>query len=192
MLLQTALLATSVVLGLFAMSFTPYEKIYSDGVWHTQFNLDPLYPMRQSLMIFGLIACLSGPAFLAYEIVRKNGRGIDLVLHLSMILLTCTIGWAAFPYWANGMFQAYIGRAPWADFDPKPLIAGTWIGEEWRLGVLIVVLISFCAIPLLFLLGVVFSIEQRTWRKGIATALCLVLTAAFFCLSPNYWNWFGD
>lgn len=189
---QTALLVLTISLGLFAMTLTPYWKIYTDGVWHTQFRLDPLYPVRRSLMIFGLAACALSPCLLAYEIVKNKWRGNDVILHLSMVLLTCTIGWAAFPYWANGLFQAYIGRAPWADFDPQPLINSTWIGPGWAAGVLILMLISLAASPLLLLLALVFSIEQKSWRQGIAVVLCLGLTATFFVFSPNYWGWFFD
>jgi hypothetical protein len=194
--LQTLLLILTISLGLFAMTFTPYEKIYIDGAWYTQFDLDPLYAVRRCLMIYGFVVCILSPCLLAYELIRKKWRGNDIVLHLSMVLLSCTIGWAAYPYWVNGMFQAYIGRAPWGDFDPRPLImhtwVSTWIAPGWPIGVLILFLVSLLAIPSLLLLALIFSIRERIWSKGIATALNLGMTAAFFFLSPNYWRWFWD
>jgi hypothetical protein len=190
--LQTALLILTGAVGLFAMTFTPYERIYTDGVWHTEFRLDPLYSERRVLMTVGLVACVLSLCFLLCEFVRNKWRGGDIVLHLSMILLCCTIGWAAFPYWVNCVFQAYLGLVPMSDFDPKPLITQTWVGRGWPIGVVILFYGSLLAIPLLLLLALVFSLEQKTWLKGIASGLCLALTAAFFFLSPDYWNWFWD
>jgi hypothetical protein len=76
--------------------------------------------------------------------------------------------------------------------DPKALMPETWIGDFWRLGVLLIFLAVLCLGPILFVLNATFCITIRRWKQGLATSACLALTAAIFFLSPNYWGWFAD
>lgn len=197
-LLQSVILALMLILTPYAMTFTPYEGIYSEGVWNTPFHLDPLYTLRASLIATGLLAGFLSFVLLVWEIIRNNWRGSDFILQISMTLCSLSIGWAAFPYWVNGMFQAFSGnphvleKAPVLNFDPKALMPAIWIDGVWYLGVLLIFVVAIIAIPILLLFNFTFSIKHRTWKQGIATAICLAIPIAIFFLSPNYLRWLGD
>lgn len=198
--LQSMVLVVMLLLTPYAMTFSPYEGIYTDKAWPATLHLDPLYPVRAGLIVGGLIGAVLSVALLIWELIRKSTQvlemsmGSDLILQMSITICSLSIGWAAFPYWVNGVFQAYIGNAPLSSlslFDPQYLMPTIWIGEIWSLGVLLIFVTALCAFPILFLFNLGFSIRNKTWKQGIATIACLAITAAIF-LSPGYFRWFAD
>src|SRR6266498_4822006 len=128
--IQVRLLLVLLVMGLICMFFKPYEGVYATGVWHATYTLDPLYPIRAVLIAVGLAGGVISIGLLIWKILT-GGEAVDLHLQLSMTLASLAIGWAAFPYWVNGIFQAYLGNAPKADFDPQALMPASWINPIW-------------------------------------------------------------
>src|SRR5215471_6720363 len=114
--LQAVILAMLVIAAPFAMSMTPYEGIYDSGVWKAQFHMDPLNPTRVILIVAGLVASCASVGSLVWELSRAANQILELkmlehlVLKTSITLCSISIGWAAFPYWVNGVFQAYSGN----------------------------------------------------------------------------------
>lgn len=191
-LCQGIILLLMLALTPYAITFSPYVGIYTDGVWFTSLDLDPLYWVRVSLIIFGLLGAILSLVFLTWEIVRGGWKGSDLILQLSMVLCSLSIGWRSFPYWVNGMFQAYSGNARLSDFDPKALMPEIWVGQIWTYVVLIIYLLAFIGIPIILLANIVLIIRRKTWKQGIGTAICLTIISIVFICSPDYWRWLAD
>jgi len=185
------LLVVMVILALFCMLFKPYGGIYVDGVWRAAYTLDPLYPLRVVLILAGLAGGVISIGLLVWETARA-GESIDLNLQLSMTLASLAIGWAAFPYWVNGVFQAYIGNAPTADFDPQALMPANWINPVWYGTVVGLFLVSIVAVPPVIVCCLLLSVRSRNRRKLLASALWLSITFALFWLSPHYAAWLWD
>ena len=206
--LHIGILILLVIIAPLAMTFTPYEGILEDGVWSAQFQLDPLNRLRIILISLGLVSACVSVALLFRELVKAANEVLqvslaqNLVTKTSFTLCSLTIGWAAFPYWINGVFQAFSGNPhvleqarlldTILDFDPKALMPETWIGDFWRLGVLLIFMAVLCLAPILFVLNVVFCMKIKVWKQGLATSACLALSAAIFFLSPNYLGWLCD
>lgn len=175
----------------YAMSFTPYEKIYSDGIWNTPFHLDPLFPVRVVLIVAGWLGGILSLILCLREWLNKHRSKSDKVFLMSMALCSLSIGWAAFPYWVNGMFQAYLGNAAISDFDPKALIPTTWLGGIWYFGTLAIYLCACFIAPVLLMANFKLRQQQPELRTALTT-LCLLVSAAIFFLSPNYVRWLAD
>jgi hypothetical protein len=202
--LQRIILLLLLMTSPYAMSFLPYEGIYADGVWKAPFHLDPLYYMRASLIWGGLLAGLICLILLFWELGNASNLILqpslvrEVILDTSVTLCSLTIGWAAFPYWVNGMFQAFSGnprvleKTDILNFDPFALMPAVWLGSIWSFAVYIIILLDIIVVPIFFLLTLFVSIKTKTWKQGIATILCLSISLAVFYLSPNYLNWFGD
>lgn len=201
-LIQAIILGLLLVVAPYAMSFAPYESIYTYGAWHTPFHLDPLYRIRAILIGLGIISGAFSVLLLISVLIRKllwqgdvvlqTRNASDLILQMSMALCSATIGWGAYPYWVNGVYQAYSGDGPLWVFDPKALMPSIWIDGIWYFGVLIIFLTALIGIPLLFLSNLVLTPIARTWKRGIVTALCLLLIPVIFFLSPGYFKWLAD
>lgn len=190
-LLQRIILFLVLLASPYAMTFTPYERIYTEGVWNTPFDSDPLYLLRAGLITAGWLAGFLSFVSLVWGLSQRNWKGRDLVLEASITLCSLSIGWAAFPYWINGLFQAYSGNAQVVDFDPKALIPTVWMGGIWYLGVLAIYLCVCIVSPILLLINFVLF-EKRFWKQCVATSICLTISAAIFFLSPNYLRWLAD
>jgi hypothetical protein len=196
-LIQTALLAPLLLAAPFAMSFTAYERICSD----VPIQADTLYGVRATFIIGGLIASTLSVAALIWELIKRFNEIIeprmvrDLVLQASMAMRSVSVGWAAFPYWVNGVFQAYRGNGPDCTlnvYDPKDLMPMIWIGEVWRLGVLLILFVSFFLGLWLLLVSVVLLIKEREWRQCVPTLICLTITVAALFLQSGYGTWLAD
>lgn len=191
-----SLVAQIIILGLlllsapYAMSFTPYERIATDGVWNAPIRLDPMYSIRAGLIIGGLVCALSSFSLLLYTIIKRCGS--DLILRASLTLCSIYIGWAVFPYWVNGMFQAYSGNAPVDDFDPKALIPMIWIGEIWRLGALTVLFGAFWLGIVLLIFNTGNLIKYKDIWRRVAVYICLAIIGIIMILSPHHGRWLID
>lgn len=198
---QGALLCLILLLSPVAMTFGPYEGIYTQENWRDALRLDPLYLVRAFLISGAMIAGVLSTGLLVVDLVRnvnvvlQPDLGARLILQGSMAMCSLSVGWAAFPYWVNGVFQAYPGAAPVSYtflYDPKNLIPMTWIGEVWRLGVLLIMIIVVSGGPILFLFNLALSFITRNWKKAVATTVCLLISAAVLFSSPNYLRWLAD
>lgn len=191
--LHAYLVVLTLALAACAGTLKPYDGVFAEGVWHASLRLDPLFEVRRTFMALGVIFCVSSLSIWVWGASKKHSSGSEIVLHSSLTLFCLTIGWAGYPYFANGVFRSYLGNFPRPlDLDPKPLISNTWIGDWWFLGVWALILSCFVLIPFLALLAIVFSFEEKQWRRAAATALSLAGSAAFFLAAPNYLKWFGD
>lgn len=200
-LLQTMTLACLLIATPFAMTFVPYEKIYIQGLWHTQLHSDPLYRVRSAFVIGGMFATLFSVGALIWELIREDNEGKwdlrKLVLSLSMVVCSISIGWRSFPYWVNGVFHAYSSNdfpseARVFDLDPKGLLPEIWIGDYWSLGVVLITGIAYIGIPILFVLSAVLAYREKTWRRALGTAAILAIAALTYLWAPKYWEWFFD
>lgn len=189
-----------ILLAPLATLFTPYEGIF-EGNWRGSLHMDSLYHLRAGLIIAGMVAAVVSVGLVVVELVKRFNvvlepiDGTNLVLQMSMAICSLSLGWAAFPYWINGVFQAYSGNAPVPYtylYDPKDLIPMIWIGEVWRLGAIGTMFSVVFAGPILFLANLGLSFVTKSWKKGVATAICLTISAAVFFSSPDYLNWLGD
>lgn len=198
---QGAVLCIILLLSPVAMSFSPYEGIYTQENWRDALRLDPLYVVRAALICGAMIGGVVSAALLVLDLVRNINvvlhpdLGARLILQGSMAICSLSLGWAAYPYWVNGVLRAYSGTAPVSYtflYDPKNLMPMTWIGEAWRLGVLLIMIAVVCAGPVLFLFNVALSFITKNWKKTVATAGCLLISVAVFFSSPNYLRWLAD
>lgn len=191
-----------VLVGFYAMTFTPYDGIYGSGVWGTDFSLDPRYGIRAALITTGLVGgALSVFTLLlaiSVKLIRRDLRAGDLPLQAAMSLVSLCVGWLMFPYWVNGVFQAFAGnrevltRMPILDFDPKALMPESWFGDSWWLVAFpMFYLISF-GLPFLLLADVCYAFLTRNWRQAAFIACCLFLTGALVYLSPGFGGWLVD
>lgn len=173
------------------MSFAPYHRIYTDGVWNSVLQSDPTFRTRAVFILGGMLAAIVSMCLLVWEIAKGSENGSIRILQASMALCSIQIGWVAFPYWVNGVFQATTS-GPHADLDPKALMPAIWVGEIWRLTASLAYMIALAFIIALFVFNIQNLLSKRTWKQGLATVLCLVLTFSIFYLTPSYMEWLAD
>jgi hypothetical protein len=195
---QRCLLLLLLVTGLFSMSLTADATIYSgEPIQH-----DPLYTLRAIIVAGGLISPFLSLALLLWHIERANDQCLDtfifsnMLWHSSAVICSFCLGWGAFPYWASGAFQAYLGNGPEGPliaFDPKRLMPAIWVGEVWYLGMICILVVAILLSMAIFVLSVcTLMINPRTWKECLLTMLCLAASASLFWLDDNYVTWFMD
>ena len=102
----TAMLGLLLTLSPWAMSFEPSAAIYRDGVWAKTYVHDDSYRVRETFILFGLLAGASSLVS-AFRLVRGD-RSYSVNLTTASVLAAClTLGWCLYPYWTNGVYQAY-------------------------------------------------------------------------------------
>lgn len=78
------------------------------------------------------------------------------------------------------------------DQDPKSLIPMIWIGDLWRLPVLLLYLLCYVGVPTLSVVAFV-AFWRRRFVAGIVTAVCIIITLVFMLgFSPDYVTWLMD
>jgi len=200
--LQVLILCSLTLLGLYAMTFTPYDGVSSRGVWGTDFRLDPKYHVRAALIVVGLlggaVSLLTLLLPIMLKLIRRRPIERDLPLQASMSLASLCIGWLMFPYWTNGVFQAFAGnrevlaRMPVLDFDPKALMPATWFGSSWWLVTFSLAYMTWLGVPLLIVAAIAYGLWTRHWKQAILIIGCLSLIAALLYLSPSFGGWMAD
>jgi hypothetical protein len=181
--LSLGLLLLLVALAPFAMSFPPYPA-YS--------STDALQPRRVALVLLGLIVAVV--AFVEFVARARHSRGDTIALaSFAAVFIACAVvGWRSYPYWATGVYQVGIGAFPQMDQDPKRLIPMTWIGELWRLPVLLLYPLCYVAVPTLSVATIV-AFGRRRFVAGIITAACIGITLLFMLgFSLDYVAWLMD
>lgn len=187
--IQPLLLAALLVAAPFAISFKAYEKICSN----LPIQADPLYLLRAVFIIGGLTIAILSVAMLVWVISKQ--RFEYLVSQLSMTLCSFTIGWVYFPFWVNGVFQAYRGNGPDCPlniYDPKYLPPAIWLGGIWQLGAILNYILVMAGGLALFALAIFLLLVNRDWKQGGLTLICLALTLAIIILFPGCATWVLD
>jgi len=67
-----------------------------------------------------------------------------------------------------------------------------WIGDLWRLPVLLLYLICYIAIPLLVVASFIGFLKRRFVPAGITTACTAVAVVPMIWFSPDYVIWLMD
>jgi hypothetical protein len=199
---QALILGVLVILGIYAMTFTPYEAVFAKGVWGTDFRLDPQFRLRATLIGTGLAgAALSVLVLLlafSLKVIRGDEEEGDFPLQAAVTLVSMSIGWLAFPYWVNGVFQAFTGnravlaRMPVLDFDPKALMPASWLGGCWWWLAFFLFYLLALGIPVLALTDLAYALWTRRWRQAGLIACCLAVVSAIVYLQPNFGGWLAD
>ena len=184
--IQNKLPVISTVLVVILLSAVPFASRFTPD------PSDPGLRLVQTIVVAAglIVACLSIiPVHLSLVASRSWHRTAMLY---SACLVCFAIGWHCLPYWATGVYARDLGIFPSADMDPKRLIPMTWIGEIWRIGVLLVALITGVSSPLL--IGVaVHSAVHRRWLDAGLTVVFAVLAGGFlFWLQRDYTGWLMD
>jgi len=193
---QVVLLLALIALTPYAMSFKPFERIYTDGSYDAPHSEDPLYHKRVFMIGFGLIASFICLACAVVGLILKPRVKPLSMLKFSIALCALTLGWRTYPYWINGIHRVYTQHTDVAIrscFDPKPLMPMVWLGGIYQLSNLVLFLVIFFgAVGLIT--GIVHSLTRKE-EKGLALWIVpvmlgiIILTLIF---SPEYMTWFMD
>jgi hypothetical protein len=175
-----ALLAALLVLTPYAMSLPLMEGVG-----------DNFYAQRVVLVLLGLCTTLIAGCELIAVLWRKRSDILGLTAFVAAFLACAVIGWRSFPYWATGIYRS-IGAFGLRDHDPKSFIPMIWIGELWRLPVLLLYLVCYAMVPLLMAAATI-ALWRRRFTVGAVCATCTGLVAIFmFRFSPDYITWLID
>jgi hypothetical protein len=181
--LSLGLLLVLVALAPYAMSFQPYPA-YS--------STDPLQSRRVALVLLGLATAVVG--FVEFVVnARSAPRDLLGIAAFASVFLACAVvGWRSYPYWATGVYQVGIGAFPPMDQDPKRMIPMIWIGDFWRLPIILLYLLCYVGVPVLAIAAIVAFVRRR-FVAGITTALCIGIVLVFMLgFSPDYLIWLMD
>ena len=181
--ISLALLLLLVALAPLAMSLPPYPA-YS--------STDALQPRRILLVLLGLTTAVTALIELI-AMVRRRPRDFVTSATCAAVVLACAVvGWRSYPYWTTGVYQVGIGAFPPMDQDPKRLIPMIWIGDLWRLPVLLLYLLCYVAVPALSVAAII-AFWRRRFVSGITTAICVGIVLVFMLgFSPDYVTWLMD
>jgi hypothetical protein len=187
------LLVIAVLLALtpYAMTFTPFQGIYSFGPYEAAYDTDPLQARRVGLVAFGLCGTVLASLELLWVLYRRS-QVSSMLTCVAAWFACAVVGWKSFPYWVTGVFAAYSGRAPLADFDPKGLIPMIWLGELWRFGVLLLYPMALLVAPAALVASILCFRRRAYVRSAIPLACASIGLVFLFCFSPDYLGWLMD
>lgn len=191
-LVSLLLLLGLLALTPYAMSFEPYAGIYEEGVAATDHTADTLWGRRVALVAFGLVA--TGVAEVEFlRVFRRRPRDLFAVVAAGAVLLAVAVlGWRSYPYWATGVYRVCERGEFTFEFDPKSLIPMVWVGELWRMPVVLL----YPVVPFVALYGLIIA-GCALFRRRAAPALVILfaigVAALFFVdFSPDYMTWLMD
>ncbi len=180
--LSLGLLLVLLTLAPFAISLPPCAA----------YTTDSLYLWRSAAVLFGLVATIAAFAEFVVSLLRTRANIIAIVPFAAAFLACAVVGWRSYPYWAAGAYQVHIGTFPRIDLDPKGVAPMVWIGELWRLPVLLLEIACWLAAPLLGAMGIV-AIYRRQVLCGSITVLCVgIALTCMLRFSPEYGAWLID
>lgn len=185
------LLGVLLALAPYALTFTPFQGIYTAGVYEAPYDTDPRHALRVALVVFGL--CATAAASLEGVVLVRGRPALPSILTFAAAWFACAVlGWRSFPYWVTGVYAAYSGRAPHPDLDPKALIPMTWLGELWRLGVLALYPLAVVIVPAAIVASILL-LRRRAYASSAVPVVCAAIGLIFlFFLSPGYLGWLMD
>jgi hypothetical protein len=190
--IQWLLLLILLALIPYAMSFTPFEKIFEVGSYKAKYAEDPLQSHRMFLMLFGFIISFISLLLAIAGLFIKPRNRLRVAAQFGIAIAAMWIGCRTYPYWANGIYQVYTGDLNAGlqyNFDP----AGLNIPGIWYLLVLIAYPAMYLGIITLVALSSRYS-ENEPWYSScvkvvIVMTVILVLTSI---LSPGFFTWYID
>ncbi|WP_248541802.1 hypothetical protein [Myxococcus fulvus] len=176
----------------YAMSMVPFERIYVDGPYNAPHREDPMFPVRWWLIAIGSWVPFGSMPFAVLAWRRRHTHLGLALLQVSLLLCVCVIGWRNFPYYALGIYRAYIGEARIWDFDPAGLLQpydSVGYVPDWEIQMLYP--IAFVAVPRI---GYRLFQERKRMSRAfiLGTALCLATTVFAFFSTPHFLYWFLD
>lgn len=165
------------------MSFRPYPEYASS---------DSLQPQRTGLILFGLSAAAIAVIELLVKCCHNRTDTIGLAPFVAAFMACAVVGWRCYPYWATGVYQVDIGSFPPMDQDPKRMIPMLWMGELWRMIVLLLYPICYTMVPVL-LITIFRAFRQRRHVAAILSIFCTGVVLIFMIgFSPHYLLWLMD
>jgi hypothetical protein len=167
------------------MGFPPSERAISPAT-------EPLYAQRVALVIFGLLACIVAAVHFAITLVRHRPAFVSAAPSAALSVACFVIGWRCFPYWALGVYQVGIGAFPGRDQDPKSLIPMTWIGELWRLPILLFQFAIIIVAPYLLVTAGILLWRRRFVPAAVTIVGASVATFFFLHSASDYMTWLLD
>ncbi|WP_141327341.1 hypothetical protein [Myxococcus sp. AB025B] len=176
----------------YAMSMVPFERIYVDGPYNAPHREDPMFPVRWWLIAIGSWVPLFSMPFALLAWKRRHMHLGLALFQVSLLLCICVIGLRNFPYYALGIYRAYMGEARTWDFDPAGLMHpyGS-VGYVPGCEALMLYPIALVAVPRIGYR--LFQERHRISRALIlGTALCLATTVFAFFSTPRFIDWILD
>ena len=183
----------------------PYVRsftVYSDYCSEAHAKSDPLYLLRALLIAFGLLSAVIGVCVGCVRLLfQTDDHEVwsyirSLLSNYTLTLAIVAIGWAFFPFWVNGFYQAFLGNGPGcalSAYDPKFNMPMTVLGEGWRLPIIFHLLPFLKTAPLLVPMTFVVSFKSRDWLDCLATSSAvMVLLYLTVFEAPDYWVWLFD
>jgi hypothetical protein len=187
----TGILAALLAATPLAMSFAPYPEIRQHGVWSQAYVGNPSYPLRASLIAFGLLGTVAAVAIAVRSYARETWSRGTLVA--TSIAFACwAVGWHSYPYWVNGVFRSRDVAAGGA-FDPKALPPMTWVGEFWRIPILLLYPVAFLwatAVLVAAFRSILSARGRSLWAWGVIITSAITLSCLLYC--PEYGTWLMD
>jgi hypothetical protein len=185
------LIAALLALTPYAMTFDPFPGIYRFGTYKAPYGTDPLQAQRVGLVALGL--CATAVAFVEGFVIFYRSPVLPSILTCVAAWFACAVvGWRSFPYWVTGVYAAYAGRVPRTDLDPKGLIPMTWLSELWRLGVILLYLLTPLVVPAAIVGSILFVRRREYVRSPIPLACSAIGLVFLFWFSPGYLIWLMD
>ena len=181
--ISAVLLLILIVLAPYTMGFPPYPEFAST---------DSLQPQRASLIILGFSAATIALFELLVKCCHNRTDAIGLAPFAAAFLACAVVGWKSYPYWATGVYQVDVGAFPPMDQDPKQMIPMLWMGELWRMVVLLLYPLCFVAVPAI-LIATFISFRRRRYVAAIPSAVFTSIVLTFMLgFSPHYLLWLMD
>ena len=190
--LSIGLLAVLLCLVPYAMTFAPHGAYYVGQTLHTPDSSASLYPLREALVLFGLIATVVTFAQFLWSLRHGPASLVSAPPSFAAFFACAVVGWRSFPYWVMGVYQVGIGKFPPRDQDPKSMIPMTWIGELRRLPVMFLPLLCYVVLPGLALLSGVLLWRRQFVAAGITATCASVALVFMLSFSPKYMIWLMD
>jgi hypothetical protein len=176
---QLIIVALLVLLVPFAMTFHPAG------------GADDNSAVRVLMVAVGLLAPIVTLVLFVVAVRRRFGTA-HYFAAASAVLAAFAVGWRCFPYWVSGVYQMDLGAAPWMDMDPKRLMPMIWIGEFWRLGVIVLALVTFVGTPILMGFSIRAAWLGQRSQLLYTTAFCAIAVSFHFLFQQDYMGWIMD
>jgi hypothetical protein len=179
----------SLALLLLLLAFAPFVALLPP---YAAYKTDSVHLWRSAAVLIGLLAGLAAFIEFVSSCLRARANVASIASFGAALLACIVVGWRCYPYWAAGVYQVQIGAFPQTDLDPKGLVPMIWIGELWRLPVLLLEIPCWLAAALLAVFGVVAVYRRQTLCGSITLLSVGVALACVLLFSPGYGAWLLD
>ncbi|WP_157232158.1 hypothetical protein [Hyalangium minutum] len=191
LVMQLILSALLLAAAPYAASMEPFQRIFIDGSYDAPHSQDPLFLAKAGLVAGGLLIPVVSVLLTVTSWRRWTTHPGPALLQSALLLLTFVVGWRNYPYWATGVYRAYISHRGSPHLDPAGLIPATWIDPLW--GCVVLLLYPITAVAVLLLGACLFHERKRMNDEFFYGALTALLGAmGAFASTPDYMVWFLD